>query len=300
MGASSSWITGWCLKENHNNENFLNYLGHLKNEIQSIGGIISELMGAFLAYYIPENSYKYVFFITFILMILVFFLVLFIPNIVQNKPIKHNVFFQTKKIFKLSILSKKTFLFFLSTSLITALYQPLFHFWQPFFKDLNVQIFGDENIIFGICFAAFNISAYLVNRNIKLKALKNNDLNFSSISIFYTFIVFFAFLILSLHLNHLLLAILLFCILHGSLSLISVIINDQYIKKDGKEHVASIISLGEVFGRLSSLCVLWFIYICINTMSISAIFLISSFIVMLLIVTLQRLNKILTSKKENL
>lgn len=299
MGASASWIAGWSLKEAHKNENYLNYLGHLKNEVQTIGGIISGLIGATLACFITENSYEYVFFITSVLMVLMFFMLIFIPDTSHSNFIKCDVISQTKQMIKTSFSNRWTVLFFLSVGLITALYQPLFHFWQPYFRDLNAQFFGDENMVFGLCFAAFNLSGYFVNRNIKLNALRAANQDFSKTLMMYTYLTFLAFLILSFVFYSFILSVLLFCILHGSLSVISTIVNDQYIKKENEVYKASTISLGEVFGRISSLCVLWIIYFFINTISINGVFFVSSCVTMFLIITLRKQNKLLHLTKVN-
>ncbi len=300
MGASSSWVAGWCSKEYQNNENYLNYLGHLVNEIESIGGIAAGLIGAALSFSFSKNGYKCVFFLTAILMLIILCLFAFIPSPPKDTCAKHALFAQTKEILRESVAKKGTVLFFLAIGLVAALNQPLFHFWQPFFQSLHIHFLGDENIIFGGCFAAFSVSKYLANRKLKLEALKNNNVNFFRIAIVLAFFTFFSFLSLSIKMNSLPASIMLFCILHGCLSAIPKIIHDQYIKKEGKVYIASRISLGEVLGRILSLCLLGFAYQYIDKIGINGIFSIASCMTLLLIFNLCAWEKCLFSKEQQL
>lgn len=291
MGASSAWIAGWHTKESHNNKNYLNYLGHLTNEIEAIGGIIAGLIGAALSFFLTDNSYAYVFFLTAILMFLTLFVLALIPSPPKDASPKHAFFIQKKEMLRASPPQKGTILFFLSIGLVTALNQPLFHFWQPFFRNFHTHFSKYETIMFGIYFSTFSISRYVANRILKNEALNNGNVNFFVVAIVLAFFTFLSCFLLSTKLESLLISIILFCILHGCLSVISKIIHDQYIKQEGNRYIARTLSLGEVFGRLFSLCILWLLYLWIDRIGIRGIFFIASFLALVLTFNLRAWEK---------
>ena len=224
-------------------------------------------------------------------MIPLFFKLMCIPKVQTKKQKEVNIFSFTKFSLKNNFCDKKIILFFAATALITALYQPVFHFWQPFFKDFGVSQAINDNVLLGLCFALFSLTKYFFNSYIRLKIIKDKKIKIFKLSIILTMMLFCIFLTLAIPFKSFILCCFLFCLLHGSLSIVSKIINDQYLKDSHELNVASTISLAEVLGRLFSLGVLWFIYFTINTIGINGIFFCSSIICIFLLLVLNLWKK---------
>lgn len=293
MGASSSWMLSWCETEQQENQNYINYLGHLENEIQAIGGVISGVLGAVLAFVFQEYGYTCVFLITASLMFILFFKLMCIPS---NQLKKQKFFSFTAFSLKINFQDEKIVLFFIATALITALYQPIFHFWQPFFKGFETSQRIDDNILLAICFSLFSATKYFFNRLVRSKIIADTKIEIFQLSMISTVILFCVFLIISVHPRSFIFCCFLFCLLHGALSIISKIINDQYLKNSHGLNVASTISLAEVLGRLFSLGVLFFIYFTINFIGFQGVFFFSSIICVFLLINLNLWRKIFTRR----
>lgn len=250
--ASSAWVVALKNREQHTSKNYINYLGHLSNEIEAIGGVISGLLGATMVYVFDGHGYKYVFYITSALMLCLSFVMLSIPasynenNRGTAKKISEILHLNFRQILH----SKEVLYFMLASSLVVVLYQPIFHYWQPYFVGFDVVEHLNENILLGVCFALFSLSKYLFNRHVKVKILDNDNIDLMKMAIGICVVVIPLFNFIAFNQYSLVAACIAFCILHGLLSLVSSVVYGQYLKSSTEGSVSSIMSLSEILGRL--------------------------------------------------
>jgi len=292
--AASTWIVSLANAENHQTKNYLNYLGHLSGEIEAIGGVISGLLGALLVYSFNGQGYIYVFYITSLLMFSLSFVVLSIPTSYTKKSVA-----ETKKIVQMikhnlnQIMHKREVMFFLLTSsAMVVLYQPIYHFWQPYFAEFNIAKTYDVSMILGFCFALFSLAKYVFNNYVKGMLLKNDNIDLMRMSIILTSLIIPIFYCVAINSNSFILACILFCALHGCLSLISRIIGGQYLKTTKEDSAASIMSLGEIMGRILTISYFACLYKILPYISIKQVFYISC------IISLVILSGLLSWKKS--
>lgn len=296
--ATSTWIVSLINAENHPTKNYINYLGHLSGEIEAIGGIISGLLGALLVYAFYGQGYIYVFYITSLLMFGLSFVVLSIPASYAKRPVT-----ETKKIMHIvkdnlnQIMHKKEVIFFLLTSsAMVVLYQPIYHFWQPYFAGFDITKTFDESMILGFCFALFSLAKYVFNNYVKGMLLKNDNINLMRMSIILTSLIIPIFYCVAINRNSFVIACILFCVLHGCLSLISRIIGGQYLKTTKEDSAASIMSLGEITGRILTICYFACLYKILPYISIQQIFYISCIIALVILLGLLSWKKTIDNK----
>lgn len=286
--AVSTWLVSLTNAEDHQVKNYINYLGHLSAEIEAIGGIISGLLGAMLVYAFYGRGYVYVFYITSLLMFSLSFVVLSIPSSYAQKIQRENKkIIQIVKLNLNQIIHNREILFFLLTSsAMTVLYQPIYHFWQPYFAEFAVAKIFDESVILGLCFSLFSLSKYIFNTYVKAMLLKNDNIDLMRMSIILTTLVIPMFYCIAINSNSFILGCILFCALHGSLSLISRIIGGQYLKTTKEDSAASIVSLGEIIGRIITTCYFACLYKVLPYMSVKQIFYISCLVALVILVGL--------------
>jgi len=158
--------------------------------------------------------------------------------------------------------------------MITAIYQPVFHFWQPLIKLNNNFIELNDNIALGLCFISLSLTRYIVNRLVRKKTTnKTSFFNLLFISIIVSVIMF---LLIGITSSNYIICIIFFSLLHASLSLNSRIISDQYLKISLQGQRSSIFSVAAIFGRVFGLIYLSIIYIIVQYIGVNGIFLTTS------------------------
>ncbi|RZK79333.1 MAG: MFS transporter, partial [Pedobacter sp.] len=236
---ASSWILNSLTKEGLNKGNYVNDLGYLENEIQAIGGILASIIGILLTYIFDIKGYMFAYLLASIMLFLNAINFLNIPEC-RIDTVRKKVTDDVKNIFLKSMKEPCIFWYIISFGSIIAIYQSLFHFWQPLIRTCS-DLELDEVISAAICFISSGIVKYNMNKYVRSKKfLKIDPFVILKLSIYITIIGFVALYIAELKFY---IIVVILSSLHGLLSIISKIVNSQFLKIAPINQCSAILSI---------------------------------------------------------
>ena len=229
-GSFEAWIVSATRLEYPNNHLKINHLGHLRKEIAGLGNMISGPLGAFLAF---KFGYTVVYLISFLSILAVAVCLFFRDELKnQHKATTKNFNFDD---LKKSRLSKGFFLYTGIAILLSAVYQPMYHFWQPLFEKALSSSNYVPNFLqnhfatLGLTFFCSNGVVFICNNYIKRKMIFYSNPFLIAIGI--TILSAIAFTILGQNNSKSIIFLLfVFSVLHGLLSSLFTIADDQFFK----------------------------------------------------------------------
>jgi hypothetical protein len=290
-GALEGWITQTIGQEFPNEPIKNNYFGHLRAEINGLTSLVAGPLGMGLVL-MTSKGFTVLYVIGAILMMVFFILYYRIPyykkvcfkrdRVDYSKHFKQ-VFTGMQNMLKTS----DGIAFFLVSSSLTAIYQTIFHYWQPFFTDLakkNNKLFWTENelIMLGIVFFSYSAMRFILNKFVREKMLYK----YSPFSIAIVSAIISAGLIILLTLSsgmNIIFYILIFAGLQGTTYLIDIISETQFLKKLPEQSISSCLSVISTLNRLLGIGVLSALALYVNAMNLPFFFLANSIFYLLIV-----------------
>lgn len=168
-GAVEAWLTT-LVREESRHKRCLEYYFHLASEYCSIGGIAAGALGALYGALYPA-AIAHIYLGGAMLMLLCFFLFLFVQEPRSTEPYPHS----SKRYSTIirssvrSLIQSSYNRWYVSIACVfVALFQPLFHYWQPFVLDIARRHWGDAlttqsaALFLGSTFCLYSGVTYLV------------------------------------------------------------------------------------------------------------------------------------------
>jgi len=255
-GASHSWLVD-LVEYSFENKSKFDYFSHLSREISSATNVITGISCALIVY---KFGFKYIFITSSIIMILLGVLYSFIVHprdskkLITNHPQRGSVCeIVSATFFK----SKYGLIFLFISGLLVSLYQPLYHYWQPLFLSINdsmkINNFSSNNkfLLLGISFSLLSIVVSLSHYIVRKYFLKFNVYNLSiSLSLFISYL-FYIFGHISK--GDSLKFMIVFCSLHGCLSVMYITITNEFIKSANGKYLSTLLSIRSSVQRLAAI-----------------------------------------------
>lgn len=296
-GAFEGWQTTIVKIEYPGEDNKLNYYGHLKYEINSFITMFSGTLGAVIVH-IYIGGYKILFLLCTSIMIVLFFCFLRIPygKVVMEKH--ENINFRSLmttyiKQLKLGIeccfSNIDGWCYFIGVSLLVSSYQIVYYYWQPYFSILAdnssgfAWIIESKELLLGIVFFTYCFSRFIMNRFVRKILLDKMD----------PFIIASYCLIIAsvctvgmsfLRFVNIIVHIVLFAIIQGTILLVESILESQFIKKINIENISCSLSLISATTSILSIIILAIISRIISNETLYLFFLATVFIYLLIVV----------------
>lgn len=279
-GAIDTWLSQAAKNEYPETSLKVNHFYHLRSEISALGNLILAPLGVYLLHAFSTMKLLYV--ISAFAMLSLFLITLSIKNYHQTVKFKNEYF----SLIKMSVLSHKSCLIFIVLScMITAIYQPIYYYWQPLFLQLahpdtfnhlstitNQQILQYSKLLC-IVFVAYNLFIFLANKFVRTKLLKITKQHLLGISS----VLISSFSILSLLITDgFILSVLFFSVCHSSLSLFMTITETGFINDYSGKSLATILSIANVMARAFSMGFLFLISMVVSDISVKPIFFIAA------------------------
>lgn len=262
-----------------NNNAKISYFYFLSGEIMSVGSMITAPLGVLIFIFIGDM--RAIYFLCFIFVII---LPILIYTIDESTLYKNKVKIALSiSYFKSIILDEKNRIYILVASLIVIAYQPIYHFWQPLFMNFSInipkQILSDDGnkttaVILAIVFFLYSLSNYISNKLAKKRLSLHYD------SFFITSLISFFLLISILCMvwikeTRLVLLTAVFSCTHGLMTIFSNLSKSVLIANTKKQHIATVISISNVIGRLFSTVILFLCSMLINNTFLQYVFILT-------------------------
>lgn len=277
-GASTGWLSSSISNEFYNKNKLNEYL-HLQHEISALGCAIC---GSFAAIMVGVlgGQYKTIYMISggSMLFLLLYFLVISYQH--TNHQSTKDTFDYTKilhKNFLSSIISRK-FVFYTGVLIALGLaFQPMAHYWQPFFVEFldrhsyTASTISNESFLLGVIFFSYCMMKYFVHKAIKQYFAK--DRQASTLQIMTALAIGCAIFSVLLSSNiSLIFCIVLFSMLHGAHSAVSVISEGEYVRHISEDRIATMLSTATFFSRVLNVVFLGCIAIFVKNYPIKYLF----------------------------
>lgn len=262
-GALEGWITAIIREEYPNDADKINYFGHFRTEVQALSAMLAGPLEAGLVILWPFGFYT-LYGVCAIIMLLFFIFFWRIPSLVQLKP---NLATQQlyrehyKELFttlRFCFRSRDALSFLGIMCLLAAVYQSVFHFWQPLFLNLSKQDMSiprwlhHEAAILGIVFFSYSLLRYLSNYYVRIFRLSSFIVGMISAGLASILI-----LVVTMNGQPLLIYVSLFAVFHGVVSLIETIAEAQFLRVIPPKLIATALSTISTCTRILSLGMLW-------------------------------------------
>lgn len=274
----SGSFEGWVSAEAKRSQ--VNYY-EVSHKWVSKGGLYSVIGGMFsiaLAYYL--GSFKLVYLLIGVGFILPIYLIIKTNyhstdnNIIES--IRLSSFFEKVK----SIFKDKTFIkYSIMLSFFVGSMQIIYHFWQPLFFGTNSQIISNYRSYDGLLLMLLHGGVFLFQYIFNKKFQYHNDSRLISIQASVVAIVLLmAIIFITLNANfnsiYFIIAMILFAVMHGFLSLIPPRIQDFLSENRPSIDFSVTFSISESLARITSIITLFFVSLFIEDDLISYIFII--------------------------
>lgn len=293
-GAFEGWQTLIIKLEYPKNDNKLNYYGHLKYEINSFVTMFSGTIGSIIVY-VHGGGYSFLFVLCSVIMLFLFFEFLKIPYPQTTvKRIQHINFYDATAEYKLELKAglKHCFstvhgwFYFMGLSLLVCSYQVVYYYWQPYFsilatKNLGVNwIIHNNELLMGLVFFTYCFSRFIMNRFVRKKLLEKTNPFWIALScLIIAMICTLGFCLL--HDINILVHIILFAIIQGTITIVESIFESQYIKKVDTKNISSSLSITSAATSILSIIILALISKLISQENMYLFFLATTFIYLL-------------------
>jgi MFS family permease len=273
--ATDAWTLDAILAEYPHTPHMPHYFGHLKKEIAGFGNMITGLCGSIIAYTLGYDA-LYISSILLIFLLLLGFIWIPAAQIVYKKSAAS--IRQTMLTASQALFTNKQGLFYLLNALcITAVFQPILHFWQPLFVDFfqNTPLlpifFREPILILGLTFVWVNAFILLLNYLFRKHIIQ--QFNHYNIGTVVSSIICICFMALYQHRSftpwHSLLA---FGFIHGFLTIVNNINVNQYAIIAPQKHLSSIFSFSHLMQHMVNIFVLLVIKHMLHTHHLGVIF----------------------------
>lgn len=280
-GAGEAWLVDAVSHEYPTEPKKINYFGHLEGEFAGFGSMIMGPLGAIICCTHPDG-FAFVYWGSTLLMLFTAFCFYRLNNfsVNQKKNISLNLFQSFIKMSKeslLALLKRDGKIYFIIGSLIVVAYQPLYHYWQPVLMKLgsvnfkeSFSEFADPKLL-GFAFFMIGLAKYLGNKFVKTSFfIHSNPFSISISAAILSSIFFISFSVFKI--NFIYFWIVLLCLLHGALSVLTISVDNQYFKVAPKENLAGILSLKSSFERIMVVGALFIISITIDANTLIYLF----------------------------
>lgn len=260
-GSVEGWLVDIIKTEYPNQLDKIDYFNQLKNEINYWGTMIAGPAGSLIAFYF-KNSYRFVYFLCMLGILIFLFFLLKIPefNKPKNKYIKVNAYLKiTLKDILIVLKSKEGREYLFIQGALVGTYQIIFFYWQPYFNNLNKGenlFFIHKELLMGIVFFSYSFTRALF---IKISRTKLKNINPFLVSIYCLSLSIISMFFFTSSLNGIYLYIILFSIIQGAISLTSILIESQFIKMIPSDIIPSVLSAINALTRIFAMIVLLFL-----------------------------------------
>ena len=263
-GALSAWLTTSIKEDFPHEDRKINEYFHLKGELSALGSAVCGVLGA-TALVVFHKNFEFVYVLSCICFAA---LAIYIGKIPYrhhpHNPLDRNKRYILSSWHELKVeIRKKTFLLFILTSMLLAgIFQPMAHYWQPYFTgvlagDLRAQkFFHEPSVLLGTVFLVYCVTIYLANRWAKYllsRAPSRHPFFLGSVAALLGVLISGGFLLLE---NFLVWAMISFAMLHGAFSVTAIVSHAQYAKHAPEDKMATLLSINSLMGRLSSIMIL--------------------------------------------
>ncbi|MFN7094677.1 MAG: MFS transporter [Burkholderiales bacterium] len=274
--AADAWSLDAIFSEYPEQPHMTHYFGHIKKEIAGFGNMLTGLLGSIIAYTLGYNALYIVSIVFMLLLVLGFAWIPTVQMSYQKLPttsIKSNMLEAGKALFN----TKQGLVYILAAVLIMAVYQPVYHFWQPLFVDffketpLLPSFFRQPIPILGLTFVWVN--AFILLLNYGFRKWMVQQFNHAHIGTMVAIIVGICFVIVGMNSSsNPWPSLFAFGCIHGLLTILTNITVNQYAVIAPQKHLSSIFSLSYLLQCLGNILVLTLIKQFIGTQHLGIIF----------------------------
>lgn len=270
-GAFEGWQASIVKKEFPDEDDKLNYYGHMKYEMNSFITMFSGTAGSVIVY-LGGGQYFVLYFICAISMIFLLYAFSRIPheNVVKlrsgsiMKPAITTYIDELKQGFKSCFSNIHGWCYFFGISFLACTYQVVFYYWQPYFTQLAGQKNGydwlirSNELLLGLVFFVYSFSRFIMNRIVRLKLLgKIEPFKIAMICLIIASFCTVGFT--CFHGVNIFIHIILFAIIQGTITLVESIFESQFIKKTKEECISSSLSISSAATSILSIGILFII-----------------------------------------
>lgn len=297
-GAIQGWLVSSVNHEYEDEKKQISYYNHFVFELAALGMMVSGPIGALIAKKGTTFSFKTVYAVASLSMI---FLTVSFSRVVEYKSEPMLATEKHKRKIKdyaraicggtRTIFGTKPGLLYLGIScLITMVYQPVFHFWQPLFlgaqkahpisQSLIVGL--TEVTLLGIIFFLSNFLSYGINKYVRTQLLAT--VSPIVIGLVSSLIVSCLFILIGYMADFSTLGLLVFyCLLRAFLTLLEAVTGTLFYQVAPATELASAISASKVVGRVLAIATLSVIAFLVDKVGLSKIYMLTSVPVFLLV-----------------
>lgn len=284
-GAMEAWMVETIAIEFPQQPMQINHFGHMRKEVAGIGNMLSAPLGAVIA---AIFSTQIVYLIATLSMLSLAVLLASTQNLTKDKlqnsmhaSIRNSISITKKYLVK----SKNGSLYLIISALIIAVYQPIYHFWQPlfisFFYDASYvpSMLKHDTAILGITFFCVSSLIYIINKYFRSSLINK----FKPLTIAWVIALVIALILLELGSSkstNLFFYLFLFSGLHGLMSAMQTIADTQYFKITPHQYLSTIFSVKGAAQRIASVLTLICIAKFISAANLRSIFSASSILVL--------------------
>ena len=275
-GALEAWYIGLVNEAYPNNTEKINYYSHYLSEIRAFGNIFSGAIGAIISFFFDDFSI--VFILSSVLMMVLFIWMLKLPEGRMVELSEDRIEFKKllRHCFSYMFVGIKNRLYLFSSVFFGAALIPIYHYWQPFFGDLyNIESIVEKSsgqaltVVCGAVFSIYSLLKMITNRCVRKKLL--SILSCNQI-VLYSAIISSLFLAVFCFTSNIILAIIVFAIIHSSISVSQTAINSEFYKLLDKNSFATTISFVSLMTRVTNTIFLLGIGCTISYFSVNFLF----------------------------
>ncbi len=312
-GAFEAWQVDIIKIEHPNNNDKVNYYGHLKHEMNAFVTMFSGTLGSILVFINSTASYATLYNLCAVSMMFILLGFSTIPSFTEKKTFakKNEINTLTKYVEQLknaldNIVNKNDSLFYIvCSSLLCCTYQIVYYYWQPLFKIYSVTSKGmdffnnNTELLVGTTFFLYCFSRYLCNRYVRKKIVgKINPFGIAigAIGVAALFMI----ILTSASNTYIWVSIVSFAILQGMTMVAESEFDSQYIKVINKNDISSVMSFMSAFRSVLSSIVLFIISISITSNNMISFYRYTIIAYMIIIVSLINWKKRFGGKNDQL
>lgn len=271
-GALSAWLTTSIKEDFPHEDRKINEYFHLRGELSALGSAVCGVLGA-TALVVFRKNFEFIYVLSCVCFAALAFYIRKIPyrHHAQNSSDKDKRhILPSWHDFKLELRKKRFLLFVLTSMLLAGIFQPMAHYWQPYFTgilagDLRAQkFFHEPSVLLGSVFLVYSATIYLANKWIKSllsHSPSKHPFFVGSVAALLGVLISGGFLLLG---GSLVWGMILFAMLHGVFSVTAIVSHAQYAKHAPEDRMATLLSMSSLMGRLSSIMVLALIALTIH------------------------------------